>query len=109
MSMSSYAEKIDGSLANMLGIKPQVLPANRDAIDQYLGFVWIIVTKLTAAFRRVYVDEQILHHFEAYTQAEEARLSVNLEDAKYIINAQDTVELICGPGRIETVLSFGWC
>ncbi|KAI1785580.1 hypothetical protein LXA43DRAFT_1037408 [Ganoderma leucocontextum] len=101
MSMSDYAGKIDVLLAKMFALKGNVLPANRNAMEQYLYYVWTIVTMLTTAFRRVEVDEQLLQRFEDYTRAEEKRLSENLKTAKYDIDAQDTLDLIRGPGRIE--------
>ena len=104
MSMSDYAAKIDVVLAKMFALKTHLLPANRNAIEQYLFTVWTIVTMLTVAFRRVEIDEQLLHRFEDYTKSEEQRLAENLKTAKYDIDAQDTLDLICGPGRIEKVL-----
>ena len=103
MSMSDYAVKIDVVLAKMFALKAHLLPANRNAIEQYLFTVWTIVTMLTAAFRRVEIDEQLLHRFEDYTKSEEQRLAENLKTAKYDIDARDTLDLICGPGRIEKV------
>ena len=101
--MSDYAAKIDIVLAKMFALKTHLLPANRNAIEQYLFTVWTIVTMLTAAFRRVEIDEQLLHRFEDYTKSEEQRLAENLKTAKYDIDARDTLDLICGPGRIEKV------
>ncbi|KAM5542274.1 hypothetical protein V8D89_004147 [Ganoderma adspersum] len=101
MSMSNYAGKIDILLANMSALKTHVLPANRNAMEQYLCSVWTIVTMLTAGLRRIEVDKQLLHRFEDYTQAEEKRLLENLKTAQYNIDRRDTFDLICGPGRIE--------
>ncbi len=106
--MSDYVAKIDVVLAKMFALKPLVLPANRNAMEQYLYWVWTMVTMLTAAFRRVDVDEQLLRRFEDYTQAEENRLSENLKTAKYDIDAQDTLDLIRGPGRIEKVFPLDY-
>ncbi|KAI1785577.1 hypothetical protein LXA43DRAFT_899476 [Ganoderma leucocontextum] len=101
MSMSDYAKKINILLAKMFALRPLVLPANRNEMEKYLSYVWTAVAMLTSAFRRVDVDEQILHHFDDYTQAEEKRLSENLQTVKYIIDTPDTAYLICGLGRIE--------
>ncbi|TBU21891.1 hypothetical protein BD311DRAFT_869699 [Dichomitus squalens] len=101
MSMSDYASKIDVLLAKMFALKPHVLPANRNAMERYLWVVWTCVTMLTNAFRRMDVDEALLSKFDDYTKSEENRLLKNLETAKYDIDARDTLELICGPGRIE--------
>lgn len=107
MSMSDYAAKIDVILAKIFALKAHVLPANRNAMEQYLYYVWTMVTMLTTAFRRVDVDEQLLHRFEEYTLAEEKRLGENLKTTKYDIDARDTLDLIRGPGRIEKVCLVG--
>ncbi|TBU25684.1 hypothetical protein BD311DRAFT_492317 [Dichomitus squalens] len=100
-SMSDYAAKIDVLLAKMFSLKRYALPTNRNAIEQYLGTVWTRISTLTAAFRRVEVDEALLRKFEDYTESEEDRLLRNLETVKYDIDARDTLELIRGPGRVE--------
>ncbi|PIL29957.1 hypothetical protein GSI_07868 [Ganoderma sinense ZZ0214-1] len=99
--MSSYAAKIDGFLSQMVALKPLVLPANRTAVEHYLDSVWARAAMLTSAFRRVEIDEEIRRNFEEYSQAEEQRLSQNLETVKYIIDGRETLDLVCGPGRIE--------
>ena len=104
--MSNYAAKIDSLLANMSALKTHVLPDNRNTTERYLGTVWPLVTMLTAAFRRIEVDKQLLHRFEDYTQDEEKRLSENLRTVKFYIDTQDTLDLIRGQGRIEKVLLF---
>ena len=104
MSMSNYAGKIDVLLAKMFALKPLVLPANRNSVEEYLRYVWKHVTTLTAAFRKVDVDAQLLHKFEDYTQAEESRLLENLKTTKFVIDAQNTLDLIRGPGGIEKVV-----
>ena len=91
MSMSDYARKIDFLLAKMFALKPLVLPANHNAMDQYLGTVWTRVTTLTYAFRRVHIDETLLSKFVDYTKSEESRLLENLKMAKYDIDAQGTL------------------
>ena len=104
MSMSDYAEKIDVLLAKMFALKDLVLWVNRKAMEQYLWIVWTSVTMLTNAFRRVDVNEALLSKFDDYTRSEESRLLENLKMVKYNIDERDTLEVICGPGRIEKVL-----
>ncbi|RPD55866.1 hypothetical protein L227DRAFT_579346 [Lentinus tigrinus ALCF2SS1-6] len=102
MVMSDYAAKIDVILAKMFSLKAQVLPANRNAVEQYLGIVWTLATMLTSAFRRrTPIDESVMSKFESYTKQEENRLRQNLKDVKYDFEARDTVDLVRGPGRIE--------
>ena len=103
MVMSDYAAKIDVILAKMFSLKAQVLPANRNAVEQYLNIVWTLVTALTSAFRRTPVDESLMNKFESYTKREESRLRQNLTDVRYDFDARDTVDIVRGPGRIEKV------
>ncbi|RPD56321.1 hypothetical protein L226DRAFT_469232 [Lentinus tigrinus ALCF2SS1-7] len=101
MVMSDYAAKIDVILAKMFSLKAQVLPANRNAVEQYLNHVWTMITMLTSAFRRTPIDESVMSKFESYTKQEENRLRQNLKDVKYDFDARDTVDIVRGPGRIE--------
>ena len=101
--MSDHVTKIDILLAKMFELKRYVLPANRNAVEQYLHHVWTCITSLTAAFRRVHIDDELLRLFERYTSASERRLAENLKTIRYDIDAEDTLALICGPGPIEKV------
>lgn len=107
MTMSNHVSEIDVLLAKMFALKRDVLPENRNAVEQYLHEVWTSVTTLTAAFRRVDINEELQRRFEDYTCASEGRLKEDLEAVKYEIDAEDTLALICGPGPIEKVFLFG--
>ncbi|PIL29978.1 hypothetical protein GSI_07889 [Ganoderma sinense ZZ0214-1] len=105
MIMSRYAEEIDTLLAKMFALKRDVLPANRNGVDQYLHHVWTCGTTLTAAFRRMPTtgDQELpsLDRFQSYTQDCQERLRENLETAKYNIDGESALGRICGPGPIE--------
>lgn len=108
MSMSNYVAKIDILLANMSSLKHHVLPANRNAVEEYLYRVWTVITLLTNAFYRVEVDQQLLHRFEDYTQAEERRLLETLKTMRYTIDdAQKMLHLIRESKNVEKVFVFG--
>ncbi len=105
--MSHYVEEIDILLAKMFALKRDVLPANRNGVDQYLHHVWTRSTTLTAAFRRPpVIDKWLLNRFKDYTQDAQKRLTENLKAAKYNIDGEDTLRRICGPEPIEKVFTF---
>lgn len=103
MVMSTYCQKIDHILSKMFSLREHVLPVNRAEIAKYLYARWSPTTELTAGFRRVPADDVLLSKFQAHIEGEETRLRENLERFDYDIDAQDSLDLITGPGRIEKV------
>ena len=105
-SVIDYAEKIEDLFAKMQGVRSAVLPPNREAFDQYFGYVWRVVHTLTAAVlsqssQSSRPDES--KKFKPYLEALEARLGNNLQAVDYIIDGVDTLPLIMGVGRVEKV------
>lgn len=104
--MTNYAADINTLLSRMLALRPLVLPENRSAVEQHIDHVWERTTMLTSAFHRVEIDKQFRHSFEEYSQAEEQRFSQNLQTVKYIIDGQETLDLVCGSSQIEKACLF---
>lgn len=83
-----------------------VLPLNRNAIDEYFGH-WVFV-RLELLLRSTQTskdwrDPNLKKLTTWYTDLEEDRLDQNLQFFGYQIDAEDTVALITGPGRVERV------
>ena len=89
----------------MEGVRAEVLPPNRQSIDDYFTFGWDIVHALTAAVTPLQPEPgpSTWDKFKPYLEAEEARLSTNLKAVDYVIDGTDTLTLITGVGRIEKV------
>jgi hypothetical protein len=104
-SIIDYANKIEELLAKMEGVRAEVLPPNRAAVDDYFGSVWEVVHTLTAAVTPLQPDSgpSSGDKFKLFLEAEEARLSANLKAVAYTIDGTDTLTLITGTGRIEKV------
>ncbi|KAI9438360.1 hypothetical protein H4582DRAFT_1815080, partial [Lactarius indigo] len=102
-SIIDYANKIEELLAKMEGIRAEVLPPNRLAVDDYFRFVWSSVHTLTAAVTPLQPESgpNNWDRFKSYLEAEEARLNTNLKAVDYTIDGLDTLTLITGVGRIE--------
>ena len=103
MVMCNYSEKIDSILERMSALCKHVLPVNRVEMDKYLSLTWPLATEFTSGLRRAPMSDDLLSWFQTHVESEEKRLRDNLEIFKYIIDAEDTLELITGPGRIEKV------
>ena len=104
--MSHYVEEIDVLLAKMFALKRDVLPANRNGVDQYLHHVWTRSTTLTAAFRRPLPSESPLgERFKDYTLACLDHLTENLKTARYTIDGEDALIRVRGPDPIEKVFN----
>lgn len=103
-SIIDYAQKIENLFAKMEGVRTMVLPPNREVVDKYLAFVWVLVHSLTAATSSLLssgLDDT--EKFKLHLEAEEARLEKNLRAVDYVIDGIDTLKLITGGGRIEKV------
>ncbi|KAI9438361.1 hypothetical protein H4582DRAFT_257215 [Lactarius indigo] len=102
-SIIDYAKKIEELLAKMEGIRAEVLPPNRRAVDDYFRFVWEAVHTLTAAVTPLQPEPgpNTYDRFKSHLEAEEARLNTNLKAVDYTIDGMDTLTLITGIGRIE--------
>ena len=99
----NYAKRIEELFAKMEGVRSDVLPPNRETIDDYFTYVWEPVHTLTAAVISLQPGPNNPDKFKPYLEAEEARLAANLKAVDYIIDGTDTLTLITGVGRIEKV------
>jgi hypothetical protein len=102
-SIVDYTNKIEDLLAKMEGVGAEVLPPNREIMDHYFTFAWGLVYTLTAAAPSPLPLSFNPEKIKSYLEAEEARLSANLEAVNYIIDGSDTLSLVMGVGRIEKV------
>jgi hypothetical protein len=102
-SIIDYAQKIEDLIAKMEGVRSEVLPPNREAVDYYFGCAWQVVHTLTAAVLSQPSGPDESNRFHSYLEAEEARLGNNLQAVDYIIDGVDTLALITGMGRVEKV------
>ena len=92
--------------------KDTALPDNRMMINQYLVSETIVrVNELLAGvnkgrddiLRIDLNDKNLIERTIARTREEERRLKKNLEHIAFAIDGPDTLSLITGRGRIETV------
>jgi hypothetical protein len=102
-SIIRYAKRIEELFSKMEGVRADVLPPNREAIDDYFTYVWEPVHTLTAAVLALQPESSNLEKFMLHLDEEEARLGTNLKAVGYIIDGTDTLGVITGGGRIERV------
>ena len=107
MTCISYCERIEEIFDAMIRLAGEVLPENRKEVNEYISHVWKRVTVFVRSIKREQEKdaEELRPKFESYVIAEEARLHRNLEDIMYDIDSYDTVRLIAGNNRPETVTS----
>jgi hypothetical protein len=55
VAMAAYIDKINELYRKMFGILPDIFPANRRAVDQYLNMMWRWCYRITEAFEYRYV------------------------------------------------------
>lgn len=69
----------------------------------YLDDIWPDIATLTYSLGPRSQYEGLHEEFRSHVDAEEQRLRQGLEELRYDIDAEDTLRLITGPGRIEKV------
>ena len=104
MTCTSYCEKIEEIFDVIINLAGEVLPENRKEVNEYIGEVWNRIMVWIRSIKREKGTEELRSRFESHVTAEEARLHRNLEDVMYDIDSHDTVKLIAGNGRPETVI-----
>ena len=104
MACTAYREKIEEIFDAMIRLAYEVLPENRKGVNVYIATVWQNVTILVQSIKRENGTAELRSKFESHVAAEEAKLQRNFEDIKYDIDSHDTVQLIAGEGRLETVI-----
>ena len=103
MTCTSYCEKIEEIFDAMIRLSDEVLPENRKGVNEYITGVWREVNIFARSINRNWGTDDLRAKFQSHVAAEEARLQKNLEDIKYDIDDYNSVHLISGRGRIETV------
>lgn len=109
LTLKYYYNRAQVLLSRMADRARNVLEANRSladallgeyhttrGLDMFFGGVYNVV-------QDVYDDYDLFGRFKNYVEAEEARMQQTLLAVKYCIDAQNTLQLITGPGRLEKV------
>ena len=104
MTCTSYCEKIEEIFDAMIRLVDEVLPENRKEVIEYLSNVWGRVMVWVGSVIRGWRTREIEDRFDSYVIAEEAKLHRDLERIKYDIDSLNTVRLISGNSRTETVI-----
>ena len=90
----------------MIRLVDEVLPENRKRVIEYIWYAWADATTFTRSIKWEESTDELRAKFQTHVDAEEERLRKNFEDVKYDIDSYDSVPLISGHGRIETVWSL---
>ena len=103
MTCTSYCEKIEEIFDVMIRLSDEVLPENRKEVDEYINNVLEEVAILARSIKWERGKDDLMVKYQSHVVTEEARLQKNLEDIKHNIDGYDSVRLISGQGRTETV------
>lgn len=99
-----YCAKIEELFDAMISLSDKVLPENRQAVYTYVEAVWRPVAVFVQSIGKEEGTEELRSKFEFHVAAEESRLHRNFEDINYRIDSANTVRVISGTGRPETVI-----
>ncbi|KAJ7731256.1 hypothetical protein B0H16DRAFT_1329395 [Mycena metata] len=106
-----YAKRIQNLRAHMVKISVNVQPTNHARVRQYMDnrywdVIDFIVNNVLAEFDAHYhdedeEDEDLISNFADHVESQEARLTEMLEVFHWEIDANNTLQLIAGTGRVE--------
>src|SRR5258708_175978 len=104
MTCTTYCVKIEEIFDAMIRLSDEVLPENLPAVYKYIDTVWRQVTVFVQSIEREEGTEELRSRFKPHVTAEESRLRRNFEEINYRIDGSDTVRIVSGEGRLETVI-----
>lgn len=88
----------------MIRLAPEVLPENQDSVNYFINSTWERIKVFVQSIKGEEGTEELWLRFKPYVTAEEARLQRNFEGLGYQIDSPDTVQVVSGECRIETVI-----
>lgn len=110
LTLKYYYTRVQVLLARMGARVRSALRVNRSLVDalfcEYHSTKGIdmLFAGVYSGVQDVYDDHELFGRFKDYIEAEEARMQKVLATVKYCIDADNTLELITGPGRLEKVV-----
>ena len=99
-----YCERIEEIFDAMISLTREVLPENRFRVCNYVLDVWKQVAVFVQSVKREEYTDELKSKFEFRIIAEEDRLRRNFEVTNYRVDGPDTIRVISGDGRLETVI-----
>ena len=103
MSLQRYKTGLQEVIGKMFAILPFIKRENRAPVNMYLDVTYQWTASIYESIQPCQISHALETKFETYVDAEEKRIRSYLESIDYDIDAQDTVSLITGHGRIERV------
>lgn len=104
--MQYYTYRIRDLLLQMSALEEQVLPSNRDFVDQFMGSVTLrrVDALLAGAYNaktNIDWDEELFDKFQRYVVDQEVQLRKTLQTIKYAVDTPSTLILLLGSSRLE--------
>lgn len=104
----SYYDRIREFLDGLHQVSADVLPHNRAYIHKLLGegafFACdCLLSGIHEAVSRIDLNQKILDRFQGFQTAEETKLRNALINVRYELDAPNTLDLLIGSGRLDTV------
>ncbi|KAJ7124548.1 hypothetical protein C8R44DRAFT_704054 [Mycena epipterygia] len=101
-----YKNRIYNLLKAMFRLSRRVHPANRKAVDKYLGGesiqkVELLLRSTRSAPADLYDDPRLTEIADAFQNEQDSKLEERLSGVEYELDDTTTVRLVTGPGRIE--------
>lgn len=99
-----YCERIEEIFDDMVPLTRKVLPENQNRVCDYVLAAWRRFSVFVRSIKREEYTDELKSKFESRIVAEEDRLRRNFEVTNYRVEGADTIRVISGGGRLETVI-----
>ena len=104
MICTSYCIKIEEISDAIIRLADEVLPENRQGVNEYISTVWNRVMVWVGSINREGGTGELS---KSHVIAEEAKLHRSLGEMLYNVDSFPTLKLVTGNGRVETVIPQG--
>ena len=106
--MADYRNRIDTLISKMFALRPMIHKVDQELLDGYLSWMHRrCMNTVTGVFSRSHVGvslpSSLVELFDTYNEEVEHSLKNSLKSLRYTIDTIDTLSLILGSEKIETV------
>jgi hypothetical protein len=109
LTLQYYFTRIQVLLARIGRLTRDLSPANNFVVDYFVNDCWPnysldqILAGVSTGLEGVGRDALLFERFKDYVDEEEAKMKKKLKSVKYCLDAQNTLQIVIGSGRLEKV------
>ena len=99
-----YCKRIEEIFDAMVPLTRKILPENQRRVGDYVLEAWRKFSVFVKSIKREEYTDELKSKFESRIIDQEDRIRRNFEVTNYRVDGADTIRVISGDGRLETVI-----